>query len=219
MYISSCSIRSWNWNRKLTQDHFLIEHWIQRTHRCPAARCWPWVYSLGMVSRYSTVRSGTLTWREWGLWWKHCDPKIRSALRWPLRVSGKVPWIQPQATASVSSGKNGYKSLKKLVATIQIWLTIASQKFSFCVLKIPVHMCVCMISLLEIHFQRPWFESCIQQRKTTCLFSIRKSLARARASKLTTRNMYITRARYKSQPAVGSSGLNAHRDGLLSSSF
>ena len=26
------------------------------------------VYSLGMVSRYSTVRSGTLTWREWGLW-------------------------------------------------------------------------------------------------------------------------------------------------------
>ena len=68
MYISSCSIRSWNWNRKLTQDHFLIEHWIQRTHRCPAARCWPWVYSLGMVSRYSTVRSGTLTWREWGLW-------------------------------------------------------------------------------------------------------------------------------------------------------
>ena len=68
MYISSCSIRSWNWNRKLTQDHFLIEHWIQRTHRCPAVRCWPWVYSLGMVSRYSTVRSETLTWREWGLW-------------------------------------------------------------------------------------------------------------------------------------------------------
>ena len=68
MYISSCSIRSWNWNRKLTQDHFLIEHWIQRTHRCPAVRYWPWVYSLGMASRYSTVRSGTLTWREWGLW-------------------------------------------------------------------------------------------------------------------------------------------------------
>ena len=68
MYISSCSIRSWNWNRKLTQDHFLIEHWIQRTQRCPAARCWPWVYSLVPVSRYSTVRSETLTWREWGLW-------------------------------------------------------------------------------------------------------------------------------------------------------
>ena len=25
-------------------------------------------YSLGLVSRYSTVRSGTLTWHEWGLW-------------------------------------------------------------------------------------------------------------------------------------------------------
>ena len=68
MYISSCSIRSWNWNRKLTQDHFLIEHWIQRTQCCPAARCWPWVHSWVLVSRYSTVRSETLTWREWGLW-------------------------------------------------------------------------------------------------------------------------------------------------------
>ena len=64
MYISSCSIRSWNWNRKLLQDNFLIEHWIQRTHRCPAVRCWPWVYSLGMVSRYSTieVRDTNLAW-------------------------------------------------------------------------------------------------------------------------------------------------------------
>ena len=34
------------------------------------------------------------------------------------------------------------------------------------------------------------FESCIQQRKTTCLLSIRKSLACARAAKLTTTNMY-----------------------------
>ena len=29
-------------------------------------------YSLGLGSRYSTVRSGTLTWREWGLWHKPC---------------------------------------------------------------------------------------------------------------------------------------------------
>ena len=35
------------------------------------------------------------------------------------------------------------------------------------------------------------FESCSQQRKTTCLLSIRKSLACARASKLTTTNMYV----------------------------
>ena len=29
-------------------------------------------YSLGLGSHYSTVRSGTLTWREWGLWHKPC---------------------------------------------------------------------------------------------------------------------------------------------------
>ena len=32
-----------------------------------SSRCWPWGV-LVLVSRYSTVRSGTLTWREWGLW-------------------------------------------------------------------------------------------------------------------------------------------------------
>ena len=53
------------------------------------------------------------------------------------------------------------------------------------------------------------FESCIQQRKTTCLLSIRISLACAGASKLTTTNMYIARARCESQLAVRSSGLNA----------
>ena len=37
---------------------------------------------------------------------------------------------------------------------------------------------------------------CIQQRKTNCLLSIRKSLACARASKLTTTQIYITRARW-----------------------
>ena len=65
-------------------------------------------------------------------------------------------------------------------------------------------------SLLKIGFQRPsGFESCIQQRKTTCLLSIRKSLACARASKLTTTNMYIARTRCECQMAVGSGGLNA----------
>ena len=50
-------------------------------------------------------------------------------------------------------------------------------------------VCQQAFSLLEIGFQRPsGFESCIQQRKTTCLLSIRKSLACARASKLTTTN-------------------------------
>ena len=53
--------------------------------------------------------------------------------------------------------------------------------------------------LLEIRFQRPRFESCIQQRKKTCLLSIRKSLACARASKSTTANMYIASAKANRQ--------------------
>ena len=48
-----------------------------------------------------------------------------------------------------------------------------------------------------------------QQRKTTCLLSIRITSACARVSKLTTTNIYIARARCESQLAVGSSGLNA----------
>ena len=59
-------------------------------------------------------------------------------------------------------------------------------------------------SLLVIRFQRPCgLESCIQRRMTTCLPLIRKSLASARASTLTT-NMC------ECQLAMGSSGLNAH---------
>ena len=54
----------------------------------------------------------------------------------------------------------------------------------------------------------PGFELCIQQRKTTCLLSLRESFACARASKLTTANMHIARPRCESQTAVGSSGLN-----------
>ena len=45
---------------------------------------------------------------------------------------------------------------------------------------------------------------------TAELFLIRKSLARFRASKLTTTNIYIKRARCERQQAVVSSGLNAH---------
>ena len=50
-------------------------------------------------------------------------------------------------------------------------------------------VCQRAFSLLDIRLQSPYgFESCIQQRKTTCLLSIRKSLACARASKLITTN-------------------------------
>ena len=69
MYVGLYAICVLNWNWWLTQDHFLIKHWSKRTYRCSASRCWPWEYSLVLVSRYSTVRSGTLTWREWGLCW------------------------------------------------------------------------------------------------------------------------------------------------------
>ena len=64
MYISLCAIRSWNWNWKLTQNHFLIERWIQRTHRCSAVRCWPWgVFSSWLASRdLGTTRSSYLAW-------------------------------------------------------------------------------------------------------------------------------------------------------------
>ena len=55
-----------------------------------------------------------------------------------------------------------------------------------------IWFCQQAFSLLKIGFQRPsGFESCIQQRKTSCLLSIRKSLACARASKLTTTNTDI----------------------------
>ena len=64
MYISLCAIRSWNWNWKLTQDHFLIERWIERTHSCSAVRCWPWgVFSSWLAScDLGTTRSSYLAW-------------------------------------------------------------------------------------------------------------------------------------------------------------
>ena len=46
--------------------------------------------------------------------------------------------------------------------------------------------------VVSLGFKTSGFESCIQQRKTTCLLSIRKSLACARASKLINNN-YVYR--------------------------
>ena len=64
-------------------------------------------------------------------------------------------------------------------------------------------VCKWAFSLLVIWCLRlPSFESCIQQRRTTFLLSIRKSLACARASKLTTKisintmNICITKKPY-----------------------
>ena len=70
MYVGLYAICVWNWNWWLIQDHFLINHCNQRTHRCSAPVVGLEEYSLGLGSRYSTVRSLTLTWHEWGLWVK-----------------------------------------------------------------------------------------------------------------------------------------------------
>ena len=81
------------------------------------------------------------------------------------------------------------------------------QNYSYCLFcQFVVHIFV-KIRTWKANIDR--FESCFQQRKTACLLSIRKSLACARASKLTTANMYIARARCECQMAVGSGGLNA----------
>ena len=74
--------------QRIRPFHFLgvpFTTWNHRPHsrQVTGARCTEvaarqsWAYSLGMVSRYSTVRSGTLTWREWGL----CLKSLPSASR------------------------------------------------------------------------------------------------------------------------------------------
>ena len=65
-------------------------------------------------------------------------------------------------------------------------------------------VCVCQweFILLEIRFQRPWVRilHAAEEEKMSPFDS--KSFACARASILTTTNMYIARARYESHPAV-----------------
>ena len=107
MYVGSYAICVLNWNWWLTQDHFLIKHWSQRTHRCSARVVGLEEYSLGLVSRYSTVRSGTLTWREWGLWVKPPGPNL---------VKSRDPLADPiweclrHSTAAVDGTRNLFLS-------------------------------------------------------------------------------------------------------------
>ena len=86
MYVDLYVICVWNWNWWLTQDHFLIKHWSQCSHRCSAPVVGLEDYSLGLVSSYSTAKSGTLIWHEWGLWF---NP--RYIKRWPAIFVVK-PW-------------------------------------------------------------------------------------------------------------------------------
>ena len=68
MYISLCAIRSWNWNWKLTQDHFLIEHWIKRPHRCSARVVGLEEYWAHDWRAATSVQRSPVTWCEWSLW-------------------------------------------------------------------------------------------------------------------------------------------------------
>ena len=65
MYVDLYAICVWNWNWWLTQDHFLIKHWSQRTHRCSASVVGPEEYSLGLVGQplqHGEVRDTNLAW-------------------------------------------------------------------------------------------------------------------------------------------------------------
>ena len=64
-----------------TEKSFIAHPWIQRP-------------VVGMVSRYSTVRSGTLTWREWGL-----------CLKW--NIPGELGWYHVSNTSSQGISSNG----------------------------------------------------------------------------------------------------------------
>ena len=63
MYVGLYAICVWNWNWWLTQNHFLIKHWSQRTHRCSAVRCLPWeVIGAGQPLQHGEVRDTNLAW-------------------------------------------------------------------------------------------------------------------------------------------------------------
>ena len=64
MYVGLYAICVWNWNWWLTQDHFLIKHWSQRTHRYSAVRCWPWgvFIGAGQPLQHGEVRDTNLAW-------------------------------------------------------------------------------------------------------------------------------------------------------------
>ena len=89
MYVGLYAICVWNWNWWLTQDHFLIKHWNQRTHRCSAVRCWPWgvFIGAGQPLQHGEVRDTNLAWVR---------PVLYSALRygrrdwWELRHIWKI---------------------------------------------------------------------------------------------------------------------------------
>ena len=134
-------------------------------------------------------------------------------------VSRLVPWgaIVWKPLRSLGSGRTGLLHFVTCCHLLALWLIILKVYFPLmrkpngsgvewveCSLIIGTGCWVQVFSLildssvglspdeclLEIRFQRPWFKSRIQQRKTACFLSTWKSLACARASKLTTIDMY-----------------------------
>ena len=90
----------------------------------------------------------------------------------------------------------GYRLLEVLVLKYKFLNRGRAVEFRFSAWSsIAQSVCEWVFSLLATRCLRlPRFESCIQQKKTTCLLSIRISLACARSSKLTTTHKYPNRA-------------------------
>ena len=77
------------------QHKITFKHWSQCKHCFWAPVVGLEEYSLGLVSRYSTVRSGTLTWREWGLWFlpKHDNFYCSVCYQWHGPIGIYFHWL------------------------------------------------------------------------------------------------------------------------------
>ena len=93
---------------------------------------------------------------------------------------------------------------RRQAIVVNVWEALGSCELFHGQLKcvlLPVHSFsqrVCVSTL--------GFESCIQQRNTTCLLSIRKSLACDRASKIAPTNLYIAKSSAKANRQWGRVG-------------
>ena len=82
MYVGLYAICVCNWNWKLTQDHFLIKHWSQHTHRCSAPVVALEEYSAHDWRAATSVQRAPGTCRAYGL--AACAP--------PLFLSSTLQW-------------------------------------------------------------------------------------------------------------------------------
>ena len=102
--------------------------------------------------------------------------------------------IHVSHSIKINNNKHVYRQIQErkptgsVVECAKCWLIIGTDYWVkvFASSSIAQSVCQRAFRLLEIRF-----ESCIQQRNTTCLLSIRKSLACAKASELTPTTMYV----------------------------